>query len=116
MFFKFITALHALYVKRTVVARPAPNSVTSYPLCWDTGRAVRTPRVVECQTTGIHSVRHQLLQDQAVQHGVSELTSSVAVSLAAEVQRVQMQGLRMAMMTSSNTSPEICLGKNSYNM
>ena len=76
------------------------------------GSVVQTPRVVECQTTGIHSVvRHQLLQDQAVQHGVSELTSSVAVSLAAEV---QMQGLPM--MTSSNTSPEICLGKNSYNM
>ena len=82
---------------------------------WDTGTAVRTPRVVECQTTDIHSVvRHQLLQDQAVQPRVSELTSFVAASLAAEVQRVQMQGLPM--MTSSNTSPEICLGKNSYNM
>ena len=78
---------------------------------------VRTPRVVECQTTDIHSVvRHQLLQDQAVQHGVSELTSSVAASLAAEVQRVEMQGQGLPMMTSSNTSPEICLGKNSYNM
>ena len=71
--------------------------------------------MVDCQTTDIHSVvRHQLLQDQAVQHGVSELTSSVAASLVAEVQRVQMQGLPM--MTSSNISPEICLGKNSYNM
>ena len=67
--------------------------------------------MVECQTTDIHSlVRYQLLQDQAVQPRVSELTSSLVASLAAEV---QMQGLPM--MTSSNTSPEICLGKNSYN-